>query len=163
MLEAAGWSSLLQVNTIDTALAGLSLAGRMQCLETDSRILLDVAHNPAAAEALADTLVSSARPRRTVVVFGMLDDKDVEAVVQPLSRVVDDWVAVTAESPRAIAADELARRVANLTHRGCLVAGSIHEAMQHASTISAADDRILVTGSFYVVGPVLQLYSPRKQ
>jgi dihydrofolate synthase/folylpolyglutamate synthase len=163
LLEAAGLSSLLQVDIVDAALAGLALAGRMQTIDADPRILLDVAHNPASAQALADTLLSFDRPGRTVVVLGMLADKDVEAVVQPLSRVADDWIAVTAASPRAIAAGELARRVANLTNRACLVAGSIGEAMQQASSTTEADDRILVTGSFYVVGPVLQLYSPRKQ
>jgi dihydrofolate synthase/folylpolyglutamate synthase len=161
LLEAAGRSSLLQVDTINAALEGLSLAGRMQSLDAEPRILLDVAHNPAAAQALADTLTSSDRVGRTVIVLGMLDDKDVEAVIRPLSRIADDWIAVTAASPRAIEAGELARQVANLTGRGCLVAGSIQEAVQHATSIADVDDRILVTGSFYVVGPALQLYSPR--
>jgi dihydrofolate synthase/folylpolyglutamate synthase len=161
LLEAAGFAHLLRVEMIDTALAKIRLAGRMQRLDADPRILLDVAHNPAAAQALANTLSAFERPGLTVAVLGMLDDKDVEGVVEPLSSVVDEWVAVTAASPRAIAAAELGRRVANVTDRGCLIAESIDEGMRHAASITDAGDRILVTGSFYVVGPVLQLYSPR--
>jgi dihydrofolate synthase/folylpolyglutamate synthase len=94
----------------------------------------------------------------------MLDDKDVDGVIAPLLDVVDRWIAVTADSPRAIPATELARRVANLSNRACLAAGSVDEAVNFARELAAADDRILVTGSFFVVGPVLDsltLYSRR--
>jgi folylpolyglutamate synthase/dihydropteroate synthase len=90
----------------------------------------------------------------------MLDDKDVEATVRVLDDHVCLWIATTAESGRAIAAGELARRIANATTRPCLIANSAEEAMQSARRAASGNDRILVTGSFYVVGPVLEwLYS----
>ena len=92
----------------------------------------------------------------------MLDDKDVEGVVGPLAGEIDHWIAVAADSPRSIDAGELARRVANSTNAPCFVADSTDIAMNRARELATADDQILVTGSFYLVGPVLnQLYSRR--
>jgi dihydrofolate synthase/folylpolyglutamate synthase len=163
LLEAAGFDELLQQDWISESFGSLGLDGRMQVVEADRQWLLDVAHNAAAASALADVLQADARPGQTVAIVGMLEDKDVEGVVGPLAHVVDHWIAVSADSPRRIAAAELGRRVANVANAPCLVADSLEHAMQRAEELATADDRILVTGSFYLVGPVLnQLYSRRK-
>jgi dihydrofolate synthase/folylpolyglutamate synthase len=163
LLEAAGFERLLRQDWVSKSLASLDLDGRMQAIETDRQWLLDVAHNPAAATALADALEADAHLAQTVAIVGMLDDKDVEGVVGPLARAVSHWIAVSADSPRGIAAAELARRVANAANMPCLVADSLDDAMRRAEDLATADDRILVTGSFYLVGPVLnQLYSRRK-
>lgn len=148
-LQAAGFP--LDKDVISTALANVSVMGRMQRI--GDRWLLDVAHNPAAAAVLAETL-SAATPRTTLI--GMLDDKDVEGVASALDPCVGEWVAVTADSPRAIAADELARRIANETGRPCRVASSVDGAIG-AMAKSAAP--VLVTGSFFLVGPALQALS----
>ena len=42
----------------------------------------------------------------------MLDDKDVDGVSAALAPVIDSWVALAADSPRALPASELARRIA---------------------------------------------------
>jgi folylpolyglutamate synthase/dihydropteroate synthase len=83
-------------------------------------------------------------------------------VVAPLDQHVDRWIALTADSARSIAAGELARRIANAANRPCLIATSLQDALLAARRDLSAGDRILVTGSFYIVGPVLQalgLYS----
>ena len=115
-----------------------------------------MAHNPAAAAKLAAILTEAPAAGDTVAIIGMLDDKDVEGVVAPLNRHVDQWIALTADSGRSIAAGELARRIANASDRPCLIAASLEDALQAARRDLSAGDRILVTGSFYIVGPVLQ-------
>ena len=79
------------------------------------------AHNPAAAEALAGVLARGKRP--AVAILGVLDDKDLDAIViavggpcRPVGR------GFAADSPRALAVSELSRRVANLTDKPCLTA-----------------------------------------
>ena len=162
LCELAGFNDVLEPETVNAALGQISLAGRMQRIESDPRWLLDVAHNPAAAEALAAMLRDDEVDGRTLAVVGLLDDKDVAGVVAPLSGIVDEWIAVTAESSRAIPADELARQIANFSGSACLVADSIQIGLDRAASIATTADRILVTGSFYVVGPALAgLYSPR--
>jgi folylpolyglutamate synthase/dihydropteroate synthase len=83
-------------------------------------------------------------------------------VIAPLQDIVDHWIAVTADSPRAIEAGELARQIANISNAACLSADSLQQAMDSARALATSEDRILVTGSFYVVGPALrslELYS----
>ena len=156
-LEAAGLQALLSPENVNAALSEVRLAGRMQIVQTDRRWILDVAHNPAAANALAESLAADDTDGETLVIIAMLNDKDVESVVTLLGTVVDRWIAVTAASPRAIAAEELGRIIANSSNKACLVATSLADAIQFAHDSTASHDRIVVTGSFYVVGPALQL------
>jgi dihydrofolate synthase/folylpolyglutamate synthase len=159
LLEAAGLEDLLVAEKVSSALASVSLMGRMQRVSNDRNWLLDVAHNPAAALVLAETLGSDGFAGRTVAIIAMLDDKDVEDVVLLLESVVDRWIAVTADSSRAIPAAELGRVIANVSNKACLVAGSLGEALHFAREVTSADDRILITGSFYLVGPALETLS----
>ncbi len=162
LLDVTGYGTLLTNERVDAALGRLRLDGRMQALAHDPRWLLDIAHNAAAAGALVDTLASLPRPGKTVAVFGLLDDKDAAGIVQPLAAAVDEWIVVTAESPRARRATELAWQVAELTGAPVRIAASVEAALADADAAAADGDRILVTGSFYVVGPVLsELYSRR--
>jgi dihydrofolate synthase/folylpolyglutamate synthase len=162
LLEAAGCAELLREDIVSESLSQLSLDGRMQRMSLQADWLLDVAHNSAAATALADTLRAEPHGGRTIAVIGMLDDKDIEGVVLPLREQIDHWIAVTADSPRAIDAGELARRIANATNAACLAADSVESAIGRALELAGDDDQILVTGSFYLVGPVLtELYSRR--
>lgn len=153
LLEQAGFKDLLTAAMVNTALADLQLTGRLQFIGRNW--LLDVAHNPAAAEASASALAAHGGGKNTIVVVGMLDDKDVAGVVAPLAKYADAWIAVTADNPRAIPAAELARRVANETDCACLIADSIDSAIRRAEEMSGPDDLILATGSFYVVNGIL--------
>ena len=161
LLDAAGLEQATEAALVASVLPNVRLDGRGQRVsENGVEWLLDVAHNPAAAGVLAATLASDGHEGRTVAVVAMLDDKDVEATVGVLDEHVDLWIATTAQSGRAIEAGELARRIANATSRPCLIAACLDEAMQSARREVVGNDRILVTGSFYLVGPVLErLYS----
>ena len=66
-------------------------SGRFQVLPGRPEVILDVAHNPAAARALADTLQRMPRPRRTSAVFAMLADKDIEGVIDAVKKHIDEW------------------------------------------------------------------------
>ncbi|MDJ0699757.1 MAG: folylpolyglutamate synthase/dihydrofolate synthase family protein [Woeseiaceae bacterium] len=157
LVEAAGLDELLDPVVVNRAFTGLSLAGRMQRIENGRRYLLDVAHNPAAAHVLAETIAADRGGDKTVAVIGLLDDKDAEGIVTLLSTVVDRWIAVGADNPRGVPPEELGRVIANISNTGCLVADSLFEALRFAREITDENDRILVTGSFYVVGPALQM------
>ncbi len=154
VVESLGLDDLLRPGVIDAAFADLRLSGRMQSLRLEHEWLFDVAHNPAAAAALAEALGDSGQPN--VAIVGMLDDKDVEGVVGKLDPCVSHWIATDVDSPRGIAASELARRIANECNRPCAVAESHADAIDTARELAAPEGRIVVTGSFYVVGPVLE-------
>jgi len=158
VLEALGCDRLFGNDIVDGVLGVLQLPGRMQSVQREREWLFDVAHNPAAAAALGATLREQGR-QGLVAVVGVLDDKDVEGIVAPLKDLVEQWIAVTAASPRAIDGAELARRVANAADCACLIAGSMDAAVSAAREFASAGGCILVTGSFYVVGPMLQRLS----
>ena len=157
-LEALGLRELLDPEFVSHALSNVRLPGRMQVVERGHRWLFDVAHNPAAAEALAASLRQHEAPA-AVAIVGILDDKNVEGIVGPLAALVDRWIAVTAASPRAIEAAELGRRIANETGKACLIADSAEQAIANAREMAGSEGRVLVTGSFYAVGPFLERLS----
>ncbi|HEX5786943.1 MAG TPA: folylpolyglutamate synthase/dihydrofolate synthase family protein [Woeseiaceae bacterium] len=162
LLEAAGFADLLTATELNAALAGLCIPGRMQKFRDAHAWVLDVAHNPAAAKIVADGLRDDFAEGPTVAILAMLADKDVEGCVEPLRPLVDHWVAFTADNPRAVPAPELARRVANATNRGCAEAAGVDDAIAVARDLCEPGGRIVATGSFYCVGPVLRalgLYS----
>ena len=162
LIEAAGLEELLTADVISTSLQRVRLDGRLQKVSANGNWIVDVAHNPDAARVLAAALRADEHSGRTVAILGMLDDKDVEGVVAYLENEVDHWIAVTMDSQRAFSATELGRRIANASNAACLIVDSLDAAMDRAQELATDDDRVLVTGSFYLVGPALnQLYSRR--
>ena len=150
LLESLDLGAARTGEQLSQALAGVRVPGRLErCAE---RFVLDVAHNPAAAAALAGLLDELDVPRR-VAVLGVLDDKDVAGIVAPLLPVVDEWIAVAADSPRAIPAAELARRVTRAANAHCLIAASVGAALHEACSRAGEDGEVLVVGSFHTVGP----------
>ena len=154
-LEAAGLGDILSTERVNRVLTTIDVPGRSQRFSDRQRWLFDVAHNPAAAEGLAAILESAPRPHRVAIV-GMLDDKDTSAVIGPLGPLIDDWIAVSASSPRAVPAAELGRRVAVLCNCPCLIADSPAHAVAEARLRCGEASEIVVFGSFYTVGPVQQ-------
>jgi dihydrofolate synthase/folylpolyglutamate synthase len=116
--------------------------------------VLDVAHNPAAAAALAENLAALPVTGRTLAVCGMLGDKDVAGVLQMLQDRVDWWFAAATDGARAISDVELRDR-AHAAGIEMIASGAIEDAMAAAATRARPGDRIVVFGSFHTVGPAL--------
>jgi dihydrofolate synthase/folylpolyglutamate synthase len=134
---------------------GIELRGRFQILPGRPVVVLDVGHNPQAAEILAENLSGMGAYSSTWAVFGMLSDKDIDGVVRLLAGQVDHWHVCTLPPPRGSSAAQLAQA---LRQAG---AASVREfenpALAYAATCSAAadNDRIVVFGSFHTVADVL--------
>lgn len=155
VLEAAEPAVLVPDQAVRDGLGAVRLPGRFQVLAGAPEIILDVAHNPDAARALAASL--SARPAsgRTIAVCGILGDKDIESIVRVLGGQVHSWIAVGLEGPRALGAAELAQRIAAAGAGDVGQAPSVATGLQQARAMAAAGDRVLVFGSFLCVGPAL--------
>ncbi|WP_244613175.1 bifunctional tetrahydrofolate synthase/dihydrofolate synthase [Modicisalibacter radicis] len=149
----------LEPSACRRALAEVTLAGRMQWL---GNWCLDVAHNPHAAGYLAARLAERRRPARRIALLGMLRDKDAQGVLEALSSQVDAWVTVSLEGPRARSAGELAEQ---LTAHGATVLQRADSPAAGATWLAArlaADDEVLVCGSFYTVAEVLGWHAARE-
>jgi dihydrofolate synthase/folylpolyglutamate synthase len=162
LLEAIGRTDCLETEIVNSAIAGLRLPGRLQLVNANRDWVLDVAHNAAAAQVLAASLEEIRGARRITAIVSVLGDKDIAEFVAHLCPLVDRWIAVGVDASRSRSAHEIAQVVANSCNKACLVGGPLAEAMRRAEETTDADDLILLTGSFYVVGPALdELYSRR--
>lgn len=129
-------------------------AGRLEVVDRRPTILLDGAHNPAAATVLADYLTRSVRaqPQRPVVlVLGMMRDKDHRGFVELLRGLVDEVVLTQADLPRAATAQELRDLLEGLLPPPHVVP-SLSDAMALARQLATPDGLVCVTGSLMLVG-----------
>jgi dihydrofolate synthase/folylpolyglutamate synthase len=133
------------------ALRRLRLPGRFEVAARRPWVVVDAAHNPVAARALAATLRDLPR-RRTVLVFGASADKDHAAMLRMLLPGTNLAIFTRARSPRAADPRELARRARRVP---ALVADSVDRALAAARAVAGPQDAIVVTGSFYVAGEAL--------
>jgi dihydrofolate synthase/folylpolyglutamate synthase len=141
---------------IRQGLAEARVAGRFQRIARAPDVILDVAHNPEAARALAATLREQPVPGRTLAVVGMLADKDAAGVFAALHGEVNAWWTCTPDSPRAQDAATLAALLR--AHAGSApvrVQQDVNTALREAQSAAREGDRILVFGSFYTVAAVL--------
>ena len=149
---------------IRNGLAMVALTGRFQIVPGEPVLVLDVAHNPHSVSALAANLDAMGFYPTTHAVFGAMADKDLFAMFQKILPLVDTWYFTDLPLPRASSGAQLAEFLAQMNPRKDVKA-SVHESPQKAldAAIDAAapTDRILVFGSFYTVGGVLQNGIPK--
>lgn len=115
-------------------------------------VVLDGAHNPAGARALATALQEEFVHRHRVVVLGVLGDKDVEAMVEALLPVADHLVVTEPPSGRAAPSDRLDKAVRLAGGPSVEVAPDVATALELASGLATSEDAVVVTGSLYTVG-----------
>jgi dihydrofolate synthase/folylpolyglutamate synthase len=132
----------------------------MEFMGDEPRILLDCAHNPAGAEALADSLASVPR-RRLLMVIGMMGDKDVEGILAPLLPQADEVFAVAPALERAFPSAELAV-LCGAPGRACTDAGTVAAGVAAARLRAEKTDLILVCGSIFTVGEAKGVLLGRK-
>ena len=137
-------------------LAQVALPGRFQVLPGRPQVILDVAHNPQAAQGLAQDLAGSGFAPETIAVFGMLRDKDVAGVVRALAPRVTRWHLATLDGGRGASAAELAAiLLAEKVSAPAAQHGSAALAFAAARREATENDKILVFGSFLTVGEVM--------
>ena len=145
----------LDARTVAAALRQVRLAGRFQIVPGPVEWILDIAHNPPAAEVLAQQLAERPCQGRTLAVVGILGDKDAPAIARALAPALDRWFLCTLEGPRGVSAAELARRLEPVV-RDPVPADSVRTACEAACAAARAGDRVVVCGSVHTVGPALE-------
>ena len=130
--------------------------GRFQVLPGAPPLILDGAHNPGGARALADSLRAYFPQRRIAFVLGMSTDKDLAGILAPLLPLAARVVFTASPNPRA--ADPAALRDLAV-HLGGLPADRVLTAADPVAAVAQArasgDEPVCVAGSLYLVGAVL--------
>ncbi|MEM1440255.1 MAG: folylpolyglutamate synthase/dihydrofolate synthase family protein [Pseudomonadota bacterium] len=117
-------------------------------------VLLDVAHNVESVVRLRAWLESEPAEGGNTLVFGVMRDKPVDAMLAQLAPVTARWIAVAADGGRPLEADLLARHMAQASGLPALIAGSPAAGLREARRLTPEAGRIVIAGSFPVVGAV---------
>ena len=151
------------MGAVRDALVSVELAGRFQVLPGRPVIILDVAHNPQAAVALADNLGAMGFHPQTFAVFGVMADKDIDGVIAAVAKRIDRWIVATLPLPRGATADALRSRLeaAGVDRQSIRASDDPQEAFRDTRDAACDADRIVVFGSFLTVAAVLALTQSR--
>ena len=155
-LTLLGMRGACDAAVVGTAMRSMRLPGRLQRVSGEVEWILDVAHNEPAAAVLAQALAARPIAGRSIAVASMLADKDAAAITRTLDGLIDWWILASLEAePRGLSAEALQARLPSL--RGPIErAGGVSEACAQARALARPGDRVVVFGSFHVVGPALQ-------
>lgn len=141
----------------------VQLQGRFQYLQRNPDVIVDVAHNPQAAQSLADNLteIQKTMPKdgRLIAVFAMLADKDIQAVVQILKQKIDVWYVAEIHHPRAAKLNQLLDCLALVPANTAVHAyPTVEVALLQAYKTMTKNDKIVVFGSFFTVAAALDCW-----
>ena len=163
-LEAMRPRLPVTAQAVRNGLALVELPGRFQVVPGQPALVLDVAHNPHSAAALALNLDAMGFYPTTHAVFGAMADKDLAPMLARMDPLIDRWYFTDLPTPRAAGGAALQADWQALTQRkdaASAVFASPMEALRAAEAQAQATDRIVVFGSFYTVGGVLEHGVPR--
>jgi dihydrofolate synthase/folylpolyglutamate synthase len=148
-LRMQGWD--IPDQAIKRGVAAAKWPGRLELFGDGPRILLDGAHNPHAAQALAKALENDFERARLILVLGILDDKDGESIVQYLAPLADEVILTSSASNRAQNPIDLRARAPDLLATARVIP-NLSDALKNSVELANPDDLILATGSLTLVG-----------
>ncbi len=148
-----------QPQVVIDALSQASMQGRLQNITVQwqgrsLQLMLDVAHNPHAAQYLANRLAAQPIKGRRLAVLGVLDDKDLVGVLDCMQAHIANWAVAALPTTRSFRVERLH---STLETRGAAVVSysTVAEAIEAQCTQASEDDQIIIFGSFYTVAEAL--------
>ena len=144
---------------IAEGLRSVRVSARFEKVQSDPDVILDVGHNPHAANVLAQNVRALKTRGKVIAVFGMLADKDMLDVVKIMSPVINEWFITGLPGPRGASAEELRRVMleAGVDSANIHVCDGVADAFARAKREAAITDKILIFGSFVTVTAALPL------
>ena len=159
-LKSAGF----EIDTEKSAdgLHNVTLAGRMEMICHDPRVMIDGAHNAASIRALIHAIGQNIPYDSMVVIFGCNGDKDVTGMLTELQYGADKVIFTRSNSNKAVMAQELADMYTEICGKMYQTASSLGEALQLARCAVGKEDLICITGSFYLIGQAKMRLQPHR-
>ncbi len=139
---------------IDRALATVNLHGRIEVFPGAITRILDVSHNPASAELLANYLKREECQGKTRAVFSMLSDKDITSTLVVMRDCIDEWHIAPLKVDRGASLPVLEHCFQTAKIDAIQSHDSLKAAYEKANAVSVTGDRVVVFGSFYTVAAV---------
>ncbi|MEP7056096.1 MAG: folylpolyglutamate synthase/dihydrofolate synthase family protein [Actinomycetota bacterium] len=153
----AGADRQLEIEAVRAGFAAVQSPGRLEVVRRGPTILLDAAHNPAGAAALAIAIAESFTFDRLVGVIGVLADKDVRGILDQLAETLDQVIVTQSSSPRALPARDVADiAIEVFGPERVAVADTLPDAIESAVELAEGAELggggVLITGSVVTVG-----------
>ncbi len=158
-LKSAGYQ--IDVEKAATGLATVQLAGRMEMICQDPRIMIDGAHNAASIRALIHAIGQNIPYDSMVMIFGCNSDKDIAGMLNELQYGADKVIFTRSSSNKAVSPQELADQYTEICGKMCQVANTLGEALLLARSAVGKEDLICITGSFYLIGQAKVRFQPQ--
>ena len=108
-VEAFFGDQPLDIEAVRSGFAAVTSPGRCEVVHREPTIILDAAHNPHGAKALAQTLANEFNFDEIIAVVGIFADKDASGILQELEPIVDHIILTQSSSPRAMDSGDLAQ------------------------------------------------------
>tara|TARA_B110000503_G_scaffold12013_3_gene16202 strand:- start:10158 stop:11462 length:1305 start_codon:yes stop_codon:yes gene_type:complete len=142
---------------LSRVLARPAPAGRRQLRRIAGRdYVLDVAHNPAAVSKLLDYLRVMPCEGKTIGLFSVMSDKDLQSMIDAAAGRFDAWfLADQPKNERAASAADIAAVLSATGHAVISISKNLRQAFARAQSIMSRGDRLVVFGSFTTVAGVL--------
>ena len=157
-VEAFFGGQELDPESVQAGFAAVTSPGRCETVFHDPTVILDAAHNPHGAKALAETLESEFTFDDIIGVFAAFADKDVEGILKELEPVINSIIVTASESSRAMPARDVERLAIGIFGSGRV---KVVENLENAIKTAIADARgplaegsngVVITGSVVTVG-----------
>jgi dihydrofolate synthase/folylpolyglutamate synthase len=148
----------LNQDVLAEGLATATSPGRLQVIGNEPTVVVDAAHNPHGAAALAVALTEYFTFDHVTAVLGILGDKDASGILHALEGVIDDFVITQSTSERAVSARELGRIATSIVgSERVTVEPSLEAALEVARARASETEKgaALVTGSITLVGDAI--------
>jgi len=161
-----GGLGTLDPDLVWAGFASVTSPGRLEIVRRSPTIVLDAAHNPHGATALAAALADSFDFTSLVAVVGVLADKDAAGIIEALAPAVDRFVVTAPRSPRALSVDDLAAIAIDVVGDDRVeVEPDLIDAIDRAAALAEESGEyggagVLVTGSIAMVGHARALLVP---
>ncbi len=133
--------------------AGLKKAvwpGRMETISKNPAVIFDCAHNPDGAATL-ELALKTMRYKRLILVIGVMQDKDIDAILERLVPLASTVIVTAPKTKRAEPANAIAERIMPYK-KEVIIRTDVRGALKEALSRAAKTDLVLVTGSIFTVG-----------
>ena len=146
----------LDEGTVREGFASVTSPGRLEAVRHDPLVLLDGAHNPDGARALAAALIEEFVVDRRTLVVACLADKDLRGILRALAPATGRLIVTANSSPRSASAEQLSKEAEAL---GLVaeVEPDVPSAVRRAVDEAGESEAVVVTGSLYTVGEARDL------
>ncbi len=151
IIEGEGFK--VSPQAVQDGLARVRWPGRMQLVSRAPQLIVDGGHNPQALRTLIQALAEVPR-RRTIIVLGVMADKDVPTIIKTVAPAADRLIVTRAAYERSAAPEVLAAAANGLGFEP-VVAPDLMAAVGQARAEAKDEDLILITGSLFVAGEFL--------